>query len=111
VAQNPSTGDSGACYGDSGGPNFLGDSQVIASIGALRGDVRCVPRRTRCLFFFVLPSCLPCLPTNLLTRTCARKLSQRVAGRGPGRFSGHGRLGGRAGVADLSPRKAGDSNS
>jgi hypothetical protein len=41
LSQNPSTGDSGACYGDSGGPNFLGDSRVIASIGALRGDVRC----------------------------------------------------------------------
>jgi Trypsin len=41
LSQNPSTGDSGACYGDSGGPNFLGDSQVIASIGALRGDVQC----------------------------------------------------------------------
>jgi Trypsin len=41
LSQNPSTGDSGACFGDSGGPNFLGDSQVIASIGAFRGDVRC----------------------------------------------------------------------
>ena len=39
--QNPSTGDSGACYGDSGGPNFLGDSRVIASIGGLKGDIRC----------------------------------------------------------------------
>jgi hypothetical protein len=45
LSQNPSTGDSGACYGDSGGPNFLGagpsETNIIASIGAFRGDVRC----------------------------------------------------------------------
>jgi hypothetical protein len=42
---NPSTGDSGACYGDSGGPNLLcaGDSEtdVTVSIGGLKGDIRC----------------------------------------------------------------------
>jgi hypothetical protein len=42
---NPSTGDSGACFGDSGGPNFLGagdsETDVVASIGGLKGDIRC----------------------------------------------------------------------
>jgi secreted trypsin-like serine protease len=45
LSQNPSTGDSGACYGDSGGPNFLGagdsETDVVASIGGLKGDIRC----------------------------------------------------------------------
>jgi hypothetical protein len=42
---NPSTGDSGACYGDSGGPNFLGagptETDVTVAIGGLKGDIRC----------------------------------------------------------------------
>jgi Trypsin len=42
---NPSTGDSGACNVDSGGPNFLGagpsETKIIVSIGGLRGDFRC----------------------------------------------------------------------
>ena len=45
VSQNPSTGDSGICYGDSGGPHFLGagvrETDVVASIGGLKGDRRC----------------------------------------------------------------------
>ena len=45
LSQNPSTGDGGACNIDSGGPNFLGagpsETNIIASIGAFRGDVRC----------------------------------------------------------------------
>jgi hypothetical protein len=40
LSQNPSTGDAGACYGDSGGPNFLGNSRVIASI-TITGDFPC----------------------------------------------------------------------
>jgi secreted trypsin-like serine protease len=40
LSQNPSTGDGGTCYGDSGGPNFLGDSRVIASI-TITGDTAC----------------------------------------------------------------------
>jgi secreted trypsin-like serine protease len=40
LSQNPSTGDAGACYGDSGGPNFLGNSRVIASI-TITGDIPC----------------------------------------------------------------------
>jgi V8-like Glu-specific endopeptidase len=43
LSQNPSTGDAGTCYGDSGGPNFLGDSQVIASI-TITGDAPCRSR-------------------------------------------------------------------
>jgi Trypsin len=45
LSHNPSTGDSGACNGDSGGPNFLGagpsETNIIASIGGLRGDLQC----------------------------------------------------------------------
>ena len=44
LSQNPSTGDAGACYGDSGGPNFLGagarETNIIASI-TVTGDVPC----------------------------------------------------------------------
>ena len=40
LSQNPSTGDGGTCYGDSGGPNFLGNSRVIASI-TITGDSVC----------------------------------------------------------------------
>ena len=32
VSQNPSTGDGGGCYGDSGSANYLGDSDVAVSI-------------------------------------------------------------------------------
>jgi hypothetical protein len=37
---NPSTGNGGTCYGDSGGPNFLGDTNVIAAI-TITGDAVC----------------------------------------------------------------------
>ena len=40
LSQNPSTGNAGTCYGDSGGPNFLGDSTMIASI-TVTGDAFC----------------------------------------------------------------------
>ena len=40
VSMNPSTGDGGTCYGDSGGPNFLGTTNVIASI-TITGDAVC----------------------------------------------------------------------
>lgn len=38
----PSTGDGGTCYGDSGGPHFLGgvDSNLIVSI-TVTGDAMC----------------------------------------------------------------------
>jgi hypothetical protein len=45
LSQNPSTGDSGACNVDSGGPNFLGagpsETNIIVSIGGLKGDFQC----------------------------------------------------------------------
>ena len=44
LSQNPSTGDAGTCYGDSGGPNFLGagagETDVIAGI-TITGDAMC----------------------------------------------------------------------
>jgi secreted trypsin-like serine protease len=43
LSQNPSTGDAGTCYGDSGGPNFLGaggEPGVIAAI-TITGDTPC----------------------------------------------------------------------
>ena len=40
ISQNPATGNGGTCYGDSGGPNFLGASAVIAGI-TVTGDRWC----------------------------------------------------------------------
>jgi V8-like Glu-specific endopeptidase len=40
ISQNPSTGNGGTCYGDSGGPNFLGTSNVIAAT-TITGDTAC----------------------------------------------------------------------
>lgn len=44
LSQNPSTGDGGTCYGDSGGPNFLGagaeETNIVASI-TITGDIPC----------------------------------------------------------------------
>ena len=40
VSMNPSTGNGGTCYGDSGGPNFLGTTNVIAAI-TITGDAVC----------------------------------------------------------------------
>jgi secreted trypsin-like serine protease len=42
LSQNPATGDSGTCFGDSGGPNFFGgpDSNLIVSI-TITGDAVC----------------------------------------------------------------------
>lgn len=41
LSQNNATGDSGTCFGDSGGPNFVGDSDVIGGI-TITGDAICV---------------------------------------------------------------------
>jgi hypothetical protein len=45
LSMNPSTGSGGTCYGDSGGPHFLGagaqETDVTVSIGAPKGDLRC----------------------------------------------------------------------
>ncbi|HJQ33717.1 MAG TPA: trypsin-like serine protease [Pyrinomonadaceae bacterium] len=44
LSQNPATGDGGACYGDSGGPNFLGagasETNIIAGT-TITGDALC----------------------------------------------------------------------
>jgi hypothetical protein len=40
LSQNPNTGDGGACYGDSGGPNFLGTTNIVAGT-TITGDVFC----------------------------------------------------------------------
>lgn len=39
-SMNPSFGNGGTCYGDSGGPNFLGTSDVIAAT-TITGDAVC----------------------------------------------------------------------
>jgi V8-like Glu-specific endopeptidase len=40
ILMNPSTGNGGTCYGDSGGPNFLGTTDVVAAI-TITGDTVC----------------------------------------------------------------------
>jgi len=40
VSMNASTGDGGTCYGDSGGPNFLGSTDIVAAI-TITGDSVC----------------------------------------------------------------------
>jgi V8-like Glu-specific endopeptidase len=44
ISQNPSHGDGGTCYGDSGGPNFLGagssETNIVAAT-TITGDTRC----------------------------------------------------------------------
>ncbi len=37
---NPSTGDGGTCYGDLGGPHFLGDTNMVVSV-TVTGDITC----------------------------------------------------------------------
>jgi secreted trypsin-like serine protease len=40
ISMNPALGDGGTCYGDSGGPNFLGTTDVIAAT-TITGDAAC----------------------------------------------------------------------
>jgi Trypsin len=40
ISMNPSTGNGGTCYGDSGGPNFLGTTRILAAI-TITGDAVC----------------------------------------------------------------------
>jgi V8-like Glu-specific endopeptidase len=40
ISMNPATGNGGTCYGDSGGPNFLGTSNVVAAT-TITGDAIC----------------------------------------------------------------------
>jgi hypothetical protein len=42
LSQNPSTGNGGTCYGDSGGPNFLGGSSSrLLVANTISGDSVC----------------------------------------------------------------------
>ena len=40
ISMNPSTGNGGTCYGDSGGPNFLGTTDIVAAT-TISGDSTC----------------------------------------------------------------------
>jgi V8-like Glu-specific endopeptidase len=40
LSMNPATGDGGTCYGDSGGPHFLGDTDLVAAT-TITGDAIC----------------------------------------------------------------------
>jgi len=40
ISQNPSAGNGGSCYGDSGGPNFLGTTDIVAAT-TNTGDAVC----------------------------------------------------------------------
>jgi hypothetical protein len=40
ISMNPSTGNGGTCYGDSGGPHFLGESDMVVSL-TVTGDAWC----------------------------------------------------------------------
>jgi secreted trypsin-like serine protease len=40
ISMNPTLGDGGTCYGDSGGPNFLGTTDIIAAT-TITGDAAC----------------------------------------------------------------------
>lgn len=40
ISMNPATGNGGTCYGDSGGPNFLGTTDIIAAT-TITGDAVC----------------------------------------------------------------------
>lgn len=40
ISMNPSTGNGGTCYGDSGGPNFLGTTDILAAT-TITGDAVC----------------------------------------------------------------------
>jgi len=57
LSQNPSTGNGGACFGDSGGPNFLSVSgQPILAAITITGDTVC--RSTNVAYRLDIPSAL-----------------------------------------------------
>lgn len=64
LSQNPSTGDGGACFGDSGGPNFLsvGGQQILVAI-TITGDAVC--RATNVVYRLDIPTSLEFLAENL----------------------------------------------
>ena len=53
ISMNVSTGNGGTCYGDSGGPNFLGTTAVLAAI-TVTGDAVC--RSTNVVYRLDTPS-------------------------------------------------------
>lgn len=72
LSQNPATGNSGACYGDSGGPNFLGNLQnedldhpgMVVAI-TVTGDAMC--RATNVVYRLDTPSARAFLEGYLAT--------------------------------------------
>jgi hypothetical protein len=40
ISMNPAAGNGGTCYGDSGGPNFLGTTDIVAAT-TITGDAIC----------------------------------------------------------------------
>jgi hypothetical protein len=55
LSQNPATGDGGACYGDSGGPNFLSvNGQLVLVAITVTGDAVC--RATNVVYRLDTPS-------------------------------------------------------
>jgi hypothetical protein len=53
ISMNPALGDGGTCYGDSGGPNFLGETNVVAAT-TITGDFLC--RATNVVYRLDTPS-------------------------------------------------------
>ena len=53
ISMNPATGNGGTCYGDSGGPNFLGDTNLLAAT-TITGDAMC--RATNVVYRLDTPS-------------------------------------------------------
>ena len=64
LSQNPAVGNGGACYGDSGGPNFLsvGGQQILVAI-TITGDAVC--RATNVVYRLDIPTALEFLAENL----------------------------------------------
>jgi hypothetical protein len=64
LSQNPSLGDGGACYGDSGGPNFLSvDGQQVVVAITITGDAVC--RATNVVYRLDNPTSQEFLAANL----------------------------------------------
>jgi secreted trypsin-like serine protease len=64
LSQNPATGDAGACYGDSGGPNFLSvNGQSVLVAVTITGDAVC--RATNVVYRVDTPSARAFLTPNL----------------------------------------------
>lgn len=64
LSQNPSTGDAGACFGDSGGPNFLSvNGQRVLVAVTITGDVVC--RATNVTYRLDIPTAAAFLSQHL----------------------------------------------